>query len=226
MAWRPYENLIDGELDNRIPGKVTGWMRFYRRGKQPLKVTFDLAGDFHEDIRGMAIRFHNEEPSDRNGDRGGTYMDGFASVQRGVVGDITAGLSPSPWTEELARRLMAKLETTWDENGITGQAREDRRREATEDMRRHVEVGTPYYPYVDYPYIEWYSDNGRVVLELDPSQIEVLKETPQRREKTPAELAADDRKRAKALGTFLTDAAEGLSRELDRRMDSQESSTR
>ena len=28
MAWRPYENLIDGELNNRTPGKVTGWMRF------------------------------------------------------------------------------------------------------------------------------------------------------------------------------------------------------
>src|SRR5690242_11089716 len=52
MAWRPYANLIDGELDNRTPGKVTGWMCFYRRGKRPLRVTFDLAGDFHEDIRG------------------------------------------------------------------------------------------------------------------------------------------------------------------------------
>ena len=30
MAWRPYENLIDGELDNRVPGRVTGWLRFLR----------------------------------------------------------------------------------------------------------------------------------------------------------------------------------------------------
>ena len=28
MAWRPSEYLIDGELDNTNPGKVTGWMRF------------------------------------------------------------------------------------------------------------------------------------------------------------------------------------------------------
>jgi hypothetical protein len=28
MAWRPSEYLIDGELDNTTPGKVTGWMRF------------------------------------------------------------------------------------------------------------------------------------------------------------------------------------------------------
>src|SRR2546429_262079 len=56
MAWRPYENLIDGELDNRIPGKVTGWMLFYRANKKPLRATFDLAGDFHDDIRGKVIR--------------------------------------------------------------------------------------------------------------------------------------------------------------------------
>jgi len=28
MAWRPYDNLIAGELDNTVPGKVTGWLRF------------------------------------------------------------------------------------------------------------------------------------------------------------------------------------------------------
>lgn len=230
MAWRPYENLIDGELDNRIPGKVTGWMRFFRQGKQPLRVKFDLAGDFHEDIRGMAIRLHNDQPSDRSHalDRGGTYMEGFASVQRGEVGDITAGLSLGPWTEELAQNLMTRLETNWDEAGITGQMRENRRREAAEDMRRHVEVGTPYYPYVDYPYIEWYSDNGRVVLELDPPQVEVLnvEEAPSRRKKTPAELAHDDQKRAKALGTFLTETAESFSKASNHRKGTETSSSR
>jgi len=56
MAWRPYENLIDGELDNRMPGKVTGWIRFFRNGQEPLRVTFDLDGDFHDDIRGTKIQ--------------------------------------------------------------------------------------------------------------------------------------------------------------------------
>src|SRR5579862_9202342 len=49
MAWRPYENLIDGELDNQTPGKVSGWMRFFRAKSSPLRVNFDLEGDFHED---------------------------------------------------------------------------------------------------------------------------------------------------------------------------------
>src|SRR5690242_19465188 len=68
MAWRPYENLIDGELDNRVPGKVSGWMRFFRSGKRTLKVNFDLVGDFLDDIRGKVIRLSNPSPCDRNQD--------------------------------------------------------------------------------------------------------------------------------------------------------------
>src|SRR2546421_10930117 len=123
MAWRPNENLIDGELSNRIPGKVTGWMRFFRRQMQSLRVAFDLEGAFHEDIRGSDILLMNGKPTDKNIslERDGTYMEGFDPQQRGSVGDMTAGF---PLAGEL------------------------------------------YYPYVDYPYLEWYSENGRVVLEL------------------------------------------------------------
>src|SRR5439155_4762937 len=66
MAWRPYSNLINGELENRTPGKVTGWIRFFRSGKRPLKVVLELAGDLHEDIRGKAIRLSNPEQFDKN----------------------------------------------------------------------------------------------------------------------------------------------------------------
>src|ERR1051326_7229857 len=98
MAWRPYQNVIAGEMDNRIPGKVTGWMQFFRRGMEPLQVSFDLNGDFHDDIRGKLIRIHNDSPSDRakEMDRDGTYMEGFNPIQRGQVGDMTAGLPLGP----------------------------------------------------------------------------------------------------------------------------------
>lgn len=117
MAWRPNEQLIEGELDNTVRGKVTGWMRFVGvRGK----VKFDLKGDFLSDIAGCRIRLTNP---DSGGDS--KYMEGFLKVQKGEVGDITAGLPPRP--------------------------------------------------YVDYPYVEWYTEeNGRVVLELDPGQIKVI----------------------------------------------------
>ena len=43
MARRPYENLIEGELDNTVPGHVTGWIRFV--GKHD-RVIFDLKAIF------------------------------------------------------------------------------------------------------------------------------------------------------------------------------------
>ena len=216
MAWRPYTNLIEGELDNHISGKVSGWMRFLRRGKRPLRVNFFLAGDFHEDIRGKVIRLTNPLPSDTHAtdDRGGTYMDGFSAVQQGEVGDITAGFSLGSWTEALAQRLMAQNEIYWDGAGIRGLEREIRRREFADRYRAHIAAGNLYYPYVNYPYIEWYAANGRVVLELDPSQLEVIKVgASSLEEKTPSQLVNDRRKRIHAMNNFLSGMVQALSDE-------------
>jgi hypothetical protein len=120
MAWRPHENLIGGELNNSVPGKVTGWLMFVGMDK-PVKL--DLVGDFHRDIRGTKVRLRNPNPT-QDGDRA-KYLDGFSPMQIGNVGDMTAGLPP--------------------------------------------------HDYVSYPYFEFYSEqNGRVVLELDPEQVEVI----------------------------------------------------
>ena len=212
MAWRPYENLLDGELSNRVPGKVTGWMRFFRRRRQPLRVVFDLEGDFHEDIRGSDIVLKGDVPADRNIslERDGTYMDGFDPVQRGTVGDMTAGLPLGPWTEELAERLKAQLEVVWQENGLTGTELEERRRSVETDYAARIARGELYYPYVDYPYFEWYSHNGRVVLELDPDRITVIRPETPPTEKSSQELAHDRRKRAKAFGSFMRGMVESF----------------
>ena len=89
MAWRPTQYLLEGELDNTTPGRVTGWMRFAGLND---KVTFDLEGNFHRDIRGAKIGFRRTD-SERNGDSG-SCMAGFALHQTGQVGDITAGREP------------------------------------------------------------------------------------------------------------------------------------
>lgn len=212
MAWRPYENLIAGELDNRTPGKVTGWISFFRNEQPPLRVTFDLAGDFHEDIRGTVIRLSNPDPSEAYPDKG-TYMKGFNPVQAGTVGDITAGLPLGPWTEALAQELMKRNELFWDEQGIRGSERERRRQDFAERYRAHIAAGDLYYAYVEYPYIEWYSENGRVVLELDRSQVEIVKVVVPLKEKTPEELLEDEKKREKAFGSFLGGMVESFSRE-------------
>jgi hypothetical protein len=107
MAWRPTEYLIEGELDNTKAGKVTGWMRF--TGIQ-WKVTFDLQGDFHRDIRGTKIHFKG--PAMFKELMAETYMKGFARNQTGKVGDITAGLPPYDY-------VQGRVYIEWysDENG-------------------------------------------------------------------------------------------------------------
>lgn len=90
MAWRPNEQFIEGELDNTVLGKVTGWMRFAGMSE---KVIFDLEGDFHRDIRGAKVRIHGNEES-VNSEESSRYMEGFSTLQKGKVGDMTAGREP------------------------------------------------------------------------------------------------------------------------------------
>ena len=94
MAWRPTKYLKEGELDNTSPGKVIGWMSFAGMRE---KVTFELEGDFHRDIRGAKIRFVGEG-RDEDPEAAG-YVKGLALTQTGKVGDITAGLPPQDYAE-------------------------------------------------------------------------------------------------------------------------------
>jgi len=122
MAFRPTRLLIEGELDNTHPGKVTGWMKFAGLKEQ---MTFDLEGNFHRDIRGAKIHFTGDAYEDQANVDSEGYFEGFALHQTGKVGDITAGLPP--------------------------------------------------HDYGSVPYIEWFShENGRVVIELEPVQVEVI----------------------------------------------------
>lgn len=95
MSWRPHVNLIEGELDDAMPGKVTGWIRFVGMDEP---VRLELLGDFPRSIRGTKIRFRNPRPADANDSgvfgeiRRGSYMDGFSQAQTGKLGDMTAGL--------------------------------------------------------------------------------------------------------------------------------------
>ena len=121
MAWRTSEQFIEGVLDNTVPGKVTGWMQFAGMKE---KVVFDLEGNFHRDIRGAKVRLRGDGESADN-IIAEKYMEGFSALQKGNVGDMTAGREP--------------------------------------------------VDYVNYGYFEWYGqENGRVVIELDTSQVELL----------------------------------------------------
>jgi hypothetical protein len=148
MAWRLNRHVIEGELDNTKRGRVTGWISFV--GVANNRVTFDLRGDFHRDIRGAKLRLTNPRPV-KNSPKQREDMQDFATHQTGVVGDMTAGLPPQD--------------------------------------------------YVDYPYLEWYSDqNGRVVVELEPQQVEVMG-TPLACEK---EKPVSRKTQARSMGRFLS----------------------
>ena len=122
MAWRPTSCLQEGELDNTCPNKITGWMKFAGLKE---KVTFELEGNFHRDIRGAKIHFTGDAYEGDISEDAEKYMEGFALTQSGKAGDITAGLPPQDY----------------------GSA----------------------------PYLEWYGhQNGRVVIELEPVQLEVI----------------------------------------------------
>ena len=94
MAWRPYDQLIEGELDNTVRGKVTGWMKFIGLTET---VTFDLDGDFHRDIRGAKIRVIGSQSADP--EKSKSYMEGFSTTQKGNAGDMTAGLPPQDYVD-------------------------------------------------------------------------------------------------------------------------------
>ncbi len=83
MAWRIEEQLVRGEIDNRVRGRVTGRLWFLGR-EDPM--ILDLAGDAWRDIAGHLIRFTNPSPQPGSPDA----LEGLAFEQRGEVGDITA----------------------------------------------------------------------------------------------------------------------------------------
>lgn len=153
MAWRVSAYLIEGELDNTHRGQVTGWMQCAgMRGK----MTLDLTGDFHRDIRGAKIHFTGDASETNPPADAAAYLDGLAMHQTGRVGDITAGLPP--------------------------------------------------VDYVNYPYIEWYSDeNGRVVIELEPSQVQVVGRPIPACESDPISRDQQRRNMAEFLGAVAAD---------------------
>src|SRR5262249_36515699 len=99
------------------------------------------------------------------------------------------------------------------EQRIDGSEREKLRKETSEEYRTQIADGDLYYAYVPYPYIEWYSENGRVVLELDPFQMQIVRIVAPLKEKTPEELLKDAKKREAAFGSFMVGMVEDLSRE-------------
>src|SRR5207245_1904147 len=98
---------------------------------------------------GKVIRLSNHSPADRNHDldRNGTYMEGFASMQRGESGDITAGLSLGLWTDDLAQKLLKDQELFWEQAGLPASERDEQRQELARSFRKRIAAQESFYPY-------------------------------------------------------------------------------
>ena len=94
MSWIPTPYLLEGELDNTQPGKITGWLQF---AGMKNKAVINLEGDFCSDIQGKKIvlsgRFLGREAE------AARYMEGFTEDQTGHAGKITAGMPPAEYTD-------------------------------------------------------------------------------------------------------------------------------
>ena len=80
MAWRIDEQVVRGEIDNRVRGWVTGRIWFVGR-ETPIEL--ELEGNAWRDLAGRRLEFTNREPV--AGD-----LDRLAARQAGVIGDCTA----------------------------------------------------------------------------------------------------------------------------------------
>ena len=85
MAFRVSDLVVDGEIDNTVKGRVTGWIQFSDRSD---RVRLDLRGNCHPDLAGWKFRIKRLRPVPSWADPSDTG--GLASLQQGEAGDITA----------------------------------------------------------------------------------------------------------------------------------------
>jgi hypothetical protein len=106
MAWRIDENVTRGEIDNRIPGRVTGRIWFVGRD-DPIVLT--LTGNAWRDLAGRRLEFVNPTPIPG-------LAPSFAAHQQGTAGDITASRKvrvPEIPMNQIGEYYLAKKPFPW-----------------------------------------------------------------------------------------------------------------
>lgn len=105
MAWRPSDWVLEGELDNTMPGWTIGWVRLQGR-EEPLRLK--LAGNCHPDLAGWRFRIVRIDPIPDWADA--PDYEGIATDQSGTIGDVTADQMLQHYecsSEEFVRRIHA-----------------------------------------------------------------------------------------------------------------------
>jgi hypothetical protein len=138
MAWRIDRSIVRGEIDNRERGRVRGTLWLIERS-EPIEL--ELRGNGWRDLAGRRMLFSNPNPQPAE-----DKLEGLASHQRGVVGDITASRKvkvPDIPFEQLGAYLRARQPFPWHWGNSL--------------------------------YLEWHGDlNGRVVVESADYVLQVV----------------------------------------------------
>lgn len=85
MAWRIEDSVVEGEFDNTIKGRVTGWLRLLGRDEL---VRLELRGNCRPDLAGWRFRIVRRDPIPAWAKP--MDLERFASQQVGEAGDILA----------------------------------------------------------------------------------------------------------------------------------------
>jgi hypothetical protein len=104
MAWRIADQIVNGEIDNRTPGHITG--KIWLAGSAD-PVILDLTGNPMRDMAGCLLTFSNSKPQPAAGD-----APRLNPSQVGTVGDMTASRKvrePSVSEEEMCRLYEQRL---------------------------------------------------------------------------------------------------------------------
>jgi len=137
MAFRIHDSVLRGEIDNREKGIVRGKIWMHERSEP---VILELKGNAWPDLAGSLLKFTNPMKTFP-----GHELDLLNSVQRGVIGDITA-----------SRKVRV-----WDVPFEEGYAMSKRGEKPPEHIANSL-------------YLEWFSEqNGRVVIESADYQLEI-----------------------------------------------------
>lgn len=159
MALRLSDLVVCGEIENTTHYTVTGWLKF-KNHPRPLRL--QLTGNCSPDLQGRRLRFQTRDAEQLEEEEGGNADD----------------LSRSEIPANLA----------WQQIGPTGTMTADRQIKVAEcspdEWRQRCKLGEPP-PFEWKPclYLEWFSQNGRVVLEMPDPVLKFLSQ---------AEWEADD----------------------------------
>ena len=162
MALRLSDHVLCGEIINTGHYSVHGWLGI-RGCRRPLLL--QLTGDCEDDLKGRHIRFKiqglaEEEEPDADGDEAGPFSDEPPDSEPDTID--TLGLA-------------------WQQIGPTGTMTADRKAKVSDcppgELYMRTKLGEPPpFEWKRVLYLEWFSQNGRVVLELADPVIEFVEE--------------------------------------------------